>query len=274
MSLPIPPRQVAPGYAPAMARLLLQTLPDLPIIHPGDDLAASIAAALQRARIQLQDGDVLAVASKLISRAAGRFVSLPSVEVSERASALAREVGKEPALVELILREARALSRRAPGALIVRSRLGVVAANAGIDRSNASPPPDWGEGPWALLLPEDPDAEARALRRRLGAGLKLGVVITDSLGRPFRLGTLGHALGLAGLPALHDQRGRPDLFSRPLQHTCTGLADAVAAAADLLAGQADEGTGVVHLRGLRWKEPDEPSSAAQLQRPPERDLYA
>jgi coenzyme F420-0:L-glutamate ligase/coenzyme F420-1:gamma-L-glutamate ligase len=180
-------------------------------------------------------------------------------------------VDKEPAMGELILRESVSVSRAVPGVLIVRHRQGFVSANAGIDRSNALPPgAPGGSGPWALLLPLDPDASARALRDALGG--EIAVVISDSLGRPFRLGTVGAALGVAGLPAIWDQRGRTDLDGRALEHTVTALADQVAAAADLVAGQADEGRGAVLVEGLSF--PAVEGSARDLLRDPATDLYA
>lgn len=256
-------------------RLELVALPGIPLIAPGDDLPGLIAAALQAARIELRDGDILAVTSKALSRAEGRFVDLRSVEISPRARELATEIGKDPRIVELILRESAAISRKARDTLIVRHRLGFISANAGIDCSNAVPPgapPQ--SGPFALLLPTDPDRDARHIRDRLAAasGARIGIVITDSLGRPFRLGTVGAAIGVAGLPALWDQRGQTDIYGRVLERTITALADQVAAAADLVAGQAAEGRPVVHIRGLRFPITEQEASA--LYRPTDEDLYA
>jgi coenzyme F420-0:L-glutamate ligase/coenzyme F420-1:gamma-L-glutamate ligase len=256
-------------------RLELSALPGLPLVVPGDDLAALLLAALARAGLALADGDVIAIASKLVSRAEGRFVPLSRVEPSPRAVALAARAGKDPRIAELVLREASEVSRVAPGAIIVRHRLGFVSANAGIDQSNAGlPGAEPSEGPFALLLPEAPDASAERLRRALSeaSGAAIGVVVTDSFGRPFRLGTVGAAIGVAGLPALWDQRGGTDLFGRVLEQTVTALADQVAAAADLVAGQAAEGRGAVLVRGLRF--PVGSHSARELARPREQDLYA
>ncbi len=259
----------------AAPRLELLALPGVPRVAPGDDLAALILAALARADLRLSTGDVVVVTSKLISRAEGRFFDLSAVAPSEEACALAAETGHDPRLATLILGESSAISRQAPGVLVVRHRLGFVVANAGIDASNAAPPrAPPGSGPWVLLLPRDPDGAARALRRRLGeeSGVALGVVVTDSFGRPFRLGTVGTAIGVSGLPALCDLRGARDLDGRPLERTITGLADQVAAAADLVAGQAAEGRGVVLLRGLSFAAVD--SRASELCRPAAGDLYA
>ena len=177
--------------------------------------------------------------------------------------------------MELILRESSAVSRQAPGVIVVRHRLGFVVANAGIDSSNAVPPDaPPGSGPWALLLPEAPDVSAAVIRARVEAesGARVGVVITDSFGRPFRVGTVGVAIGVAGLPAVWDRRGEADLFGRPLETTVTALADQVAAVADLVAGQAAEGRALVLVRGLRFDPSGQGASA--LLRPAGEDLYA
>ncbi len=250
----------------ATGRLELTAVPGIPILEPGDDPAAAIESALDRAELDLRDGDVLAVASKLFSRSEGRFVSLDSVLPGAEAEALADRCGKDQRLVELVLRESVAVSRVAPQVLIVRHRLGHVSANAGIDASNV------GESGAVLLLPVDPDRSAGALVAHFARRARIGVVVTDSLGRPFRLGTVGAALGVAGLPALADHRGRVDLFGRVLEHTTTALADQVAAAADLVAGQGAEGRPVVRVRGLRWAPSDQ--GAGTLHRPVETDLYA
>jgi coenzyme F420-0:L-glutamate ligase/coenzyme F420-1:gamma-L-glutamate ligase len=254
-------------------RLELRALPGLPVLQPGDDLAAMVAAGLRRAEITLAEGDVLVVASKAVSRAEGRFVDLCTIEPGAKARELAETVQKDARLVELILRESSAISRAAPNVLVVRHRTGVVGANAGIDASNARPENVTG-GEWVLILPESPDASAARLREALAPGGKpgIGVVISDSLGRPFRLGTVGAAIGVAGLPALSDRRGELDLFGRALEQTITAPADQIAAAADLVAGQAGEGRAVVHVRGLSF-EASAAGGVGELYRDPEKDLY-
>jgi coenzyme F420-0:L-glutamate ligase/coenzyme F420-1:gamma-L-glutamate ligase len=256
-------------------RLEAMAIPGLPLVGRGDDVPALVWRALVGAGVTVQDGDVLVVTSKLLSRAEGRFVELPRVEPSARAIELAAAVGKDPQSVELILRESSAVSRQAPGVLVVRHRLGFVVANAGIDASNAVPPDaPPGSGPWALLLPEAPDASAAAVRARVEAesGAHVGVVITDSFGRPFRVGTVGVAIGVSGLPPVWDRRGEPDLFGRVLENTITALADQVAAVADLVAGQAAERRPLVLVRGLRF-DPSEQGAGALL-RGAKEDLYA
>ena len=191
-------------------------------------------------------------------------------EPSERAIALAAELDKDPRFVEVVLSESKRVVRHRPGLLIVEHRLGLVMANAGIDHSNVGAE-DGVER--VLLLPVDPDGSARALRQYLidAFGFGIGVIISDSFGRPWRKGTVGVALGAAGLPALVDLRGHPDLFGRELLVTETGFADEIAAAAGLLMGQADEAVPMVLVRGLAWSAPDRP--AAFLVRPAEHDLF-
>ncbi|MDH5490547.1 MAG: coenzyme F420-0:L-glutamate ligase [Myxococcales bacterium] len=258
----------------AHAQLQLRALPGIGRIEAGADLSRVIADALARAEIALRDGDVLTLTSKIVSRAEGRFVDLGEVEVSAEARSLASEIDKDPRLVEMILRESERISRKAPGVLIVRHRLGIVSANACIDASNARPGhAPAGSGPWILLLPEAPDRSAQRVRAALEAisGASLGVLITDSLGRPFRRGTVGAAIGVAGLPPLSDYRRRLDLDGRELEHSVAASADQIAAAADLLAGQADEARPVIHLRGLSFARSGD--GAGALQRDPEEDLY-
>jgi coenzyme F420-0:L-glutamate ligase/coenzyme F420-1:gamma-L-glutamate ligase len=256
-------------------RLEVFAVPGVPLLRTGDDLGAIAAAALAGAGITLHDGDVVVVASKAVSRAEGRFVDLSTVQPSAQARELGEEIGKDPRVVQLVLSEATSVSRKARDVLIVRHRLGFVIANAAIDLSNARPAEAPEEsGPWALLLPVNPDASAEALRRALSShgGAAVGVVISDSFGRPFRLGTVGVAIGVSGLPALWDKRGEPDLFERRLEHTETALADQVAAAADLVAGQANEGRALVVVRGLSFDVGTH--GIGELLRPPTQDLYA
>ena len=232
-------------------RLVLTALPGIPSIHPGQELAPVLWEGLQQAGISLQDGDVLALAQKIVSKAEGRLVDLQQVRPSPRARRLARRTRKDPRLVELILTESKQVLRSRRGLIVVEHRLGFICANAGIDRSNAPP---GGEGEWVVLLPQDPDRSARriqaALQQRSGA--RVGVLIVDSHGRPFRLGALGVAIGLAGVPGVVDLRGRPDLAGRHLRTTTYALADALSAAASLLMGEAAEGRPAVHLRGIPY----------------------
>ncbi len=238
-------------------------------MQPGDDLARLIVASLERANLDLMPGDVLVITSKLVAKAEGRYVDLRTITPSVRAEEIARGTQKDVRLVELILRESTAISRMRGEVLIVRHKLGLTLANAGIDHSNIGGDPER-----VLLLPADPDASARQLRRDLEqlTGVAPGVVISDSHGRPFRMGTINVAIGLAGFPAVWDQRGDHDLYGRELRVTMTGLGDELAAAAGLLTGQGAEGLPAVLIRGARLPAGD--GQAADLVRPVEMDLYA
>jgi coenzyme F420-0:L-glutamate ligase / coenzyme F420-1:gamma-L-glutamate ligase len=250
--------------------LEILAVPGLPMIKPGDDLAALIAEGFARGAIEPRTGDVLAVAQKVVSKSEGRSVDLTTVVPSARAIELAKEIQKDPRLVELILSESVRVVRSRPNVLIVEHRLGFVMANAGIDQSNVAPS-DGVER--ALMLPVDPDGSAEALRTGLAAlfGVPPAVIITDSFGRPFRRGTAGVAIGAAGLPALLDLRGNPDLFGRILQVSISGFADEIAAAASLVMGQGDEAQPVVLVRGLSWQATANP--AANLVRPASEDMF-
>ena len=254
-----------------MQNLSLMSIPHIPHVQPGDNLAELLLDALTKADITLQNGDVLAIAQKIISKAEGRMVHLNDVVVSTKAETLAAEVLKDPRMVELVLQESDEVSRKKPGVLVVRHKLGFTSANAGIDHSNVAPGMEDDEV--VLLLPVDPDASAAAIRQAIKDKLnvEVGVVITDSHGRPFRLGTVGIAIGVAGLPALWDRRGEKDLYDYELQHTDVGVADEIAAAAGLLMGQAAEGQPVILLRGLNY--PPIHGKASDLIRPKELDLY-
>ncbi|MCH7888969.1 MAG: coenzyme F420-0:L-glutamate ligase [Proteobacteria bacterium] len=252
------------------ATLALVAPPDVPLVRPGDDLGAIVIAAVERADIALDDRNVVVVAQKIVSKAEGRYVDLARVSPSPRARELAGEVDKDPRLVEVILSESSEILRYRMGVLVVAHRLGVVMANAGVDRSNVEPV-DGSER--ILLLPENPDATCAALKARLDAhfGLRLAVIVSDSVGRAWRKGAVGIALGAAGLPALDDRVGRRDLYGRALEVTQVGLADEIASAAALLMGEADEGQPIVIVGGLDWDAPD--AAAAALLRPAECDLF-
>jgi coenzyme F420-0:L-glutamate ligase / coenzyme F420-1:gamma-L-glutamate ligase len=253
-----------------LAKVTFTGLSGIKLVEPGDDLGAITVAALRANGLIPEAGDVLVVAQKIVSKAEGRYVDTATVQPSERAVALAAEIDKDPRFVEVVLSEAKRVVRHRPGLLIVEHRLGFVMANAGIDHSNVAAE-DGVE--WVLLLPVDPDGSAQALRQHLmdAFGVGIGVIICDSFGRAWRKGTVGVALGAAGLPALVDLRGHPDLFGRKLLVTETGFADEIAAAAGLLMGQADEAVPIVLVRGLVWSAPDQP--AAALIRPAEHDLF-
>jgi len=249
--------------------LTLTALQGIPLIRPGDDLAQILLDSLLETGIYLQDGDILVIAQKIVSKAEGRLVSLTTITPSARALELAQQAQKDPRLVELILRESSEVLRVRPGSIIVEHRLGFVCASAGIDHSNVSGEAD----DWVLLLPENPDASAVRLRQRLrsASGVRLGVLIIDSHGRAWRLGTVGVSIGFSGVPGLLDLRGMPDLFDFRLQITQVGVADELAAAASLLMGQAAEGTPAIHVRGFPY--PLREGSLPELLRPKDQDLF-
>lgn len=252
--------------------LTLTPLPGLPLISPGDDLALLILQVLDRAQLALADGDILVLAQKIVSKAEGRLVDLTQVTPSPRAVELAERTAKDPRLVEVILSESSQVLRTRPGVIVVEHRLGFICASAGVDHSNVHGDTGRAED-WVLLLPENPDASADALRQRLEAasGAHLGVLIIDSHGRAWRMGTVGVAIGISGLPGLVDMRGWADLFDFRLQITQVGVADELAAAASLVMGQASEGTPVVHVRGFPY--PLREASLGELIRPRDQDLF-
>ena len=246
--------------------IVAAALGGLPEIRAGNDLGGLLAAAAER----LAEGDVLVVAHKVVAKAEGRTIALASVQPGERAVALAAEHGKDARVVEVILRESSAIVRSRPGLLICRTRHGFVCANAGVDASNA------GAAGELVLLPEDPDASARGLRRRLRelTGVAPAVVVADSFGRAWRVGQCDVAIGVAGLVPLDDWRGRPDAAGRTLQATIVAVADEAAAAADLARGK-DSREPAVLVRGLeRHVTADDGPGAAALVRPRADDLFA
>ena len=250
--------------------MTLAALQGIPQVQPGDDLTSIVIAALEASQEVLADGDILVVAQKIISKAEGRIVALEDVVASERAVALAAEVGKDPRQVELVLRESREIVKHRPGVLIVEQNLGLVMANAGIDHSNIESPEGCEQ---LLLLPLDPDGSCQRLRDglRQQLGVMVGVIVNDSIGRAWRVGTVGQAIGVAGLPAVIDLRGETDLFGRELLVSEQAVADELAAAASLLQGQAAEGLPVVLIRGFVSDAPIQGADA--LVRPREMDMF-
>ena len=252
--------------------LTLTPLRHIPLIRHGDNLADIIVASLAKSEIALQDGDIFVVAQKIVSKAEGRAVNLATVTPSQRAIELAAQTEKDPRIIELILRESNEVLRTRVGAIIVEHKLGFVCANAGIDHSNVAGAGDSAEE-WVLLLPQNPDLSSRKMRDDIQSNTEkqIGILVIDSHGRAWRNGTVGVAIGIAGIPGLEDLRGKPDLFGYQLQVTTVGVADELAAAASLIMGQADEGTPVVHVRGFPYPLRD--GSLKELIRPREQDLF-
>jgi coenzyme F420-0:L-glutamate ligase / coenzyme F420-1:gamma-L-glutamate ligase len=233
--------------------LTFTTLKGIPLVQPGDSLAKILDEALKGNALELQDGDILVVAQKIVSKAEGRFVNLTTVSPSPRAVELAAATEKDPRFLELVLRESKEVLRTRPGTIIVEHNRGFVCANAGIDHSNVQGL--WGNAEdWVLLLPEDSDRSAQAIRSELEAAhqVKIGVLIIDTHGRAWRNGTVGAAIGLAGMPGLVDMRGLPDLFGYQLRVTLVAAADELAAGASLMMGQAAESTPAIHVRGFPY----------------------
>jgi coenzyme F420-0:L-glutamate ligase/coenzyme F420-1:gamma-L-glutamate ligase len=250
-------------------QITLRGVPGIPDVQPDDDLVQLILRALRAAGIALQDGDVLVVTQKIVSKAEGRAVNLTEVQPSAEAQRLAEATGKDPRLVEVILQGSRQVIRQRGPVLIMETEHGWICANAGVDRSNVAGP----EGEIALVLPEDPDGSAERIRRgvRDRTGADIAVIITDTHGRPWREGTVNVALGVAGMLPIADLRGQPDMFGYTLQVTTVARADELAAASGLVTGQAAEGLPVVLIRGADY--PRGEGRAVEMQRPPEKDLF-
>jgi coenzyme F420-0:L-glutamate ligase/coenzyme F420-1:gamma-L-glutamate ligase len=252
------------------ARVTITALDDVPLVRPGDDIAGLLIGALDKTGLILQHKDILVVAQKIVSKAEGCYLDLAAVDPSPKAIELAAVTRKDPRLIEAILSQSVEVIRAKPGVLIVATHQGFVMANAGIDRSNLEP---GSENARVLMLPENPDRSASQIKERIDAHFSadIGVIVSDSVGRAWRLGTVGLALGAAGVPPLLDGRGEPDLSGRRLEVTEAGFADAVAAAAVLVMGEAAEGRPAALVRGLAWNAPARP--AAALVRPKSEDLF-
>lgn len=251
--------------------LVASALPGIPEINPGDDVAHAVGDALDRAGIVPATGDVLVLAQKIVSKAENRFVAFESIEPSARATELAQLTGKDARIVEVILRESKQVLRTRKNVLIVEHNSGMVLASAGVDQSNVAA--DAQGRARLLLLPEDPDRSCDRIRAALRArfSVDLGVIINDSVGRAWRNGIIGTAIGVSGVPALIDRRGAPDREGRRLEITMIGLADEIASAASILMGQADEGCPAVHIRGVPYERRE--SSIRELVRPQAEDLF-
>jgi len=253
--------------------LTLFPIQNIPDIHPGDDIGGIVIDAISEQGEVLIDGDIIVFTQKIISKAENRYVKSTSIVPSKNANKLAIIVQKPPELIELILRESRAILRLNERTIIVEHNLGFICANAGIDQSNVDHASFGEEGGVYLLLPKNPDKSANQIRKQLEKFYKarLGVMIIDSHGRAWRLGTVGTAIGLSGLPGLVDLRGMPDLYGRELKITRVGAADELAGAASLVMGQANENTPVVIARGFPYGLRE--AEIEEILRPPDMDLF-
>lgn len=252
--------------------LTLTPLLYIPLVHPADDIARMVLDSLAVQQIKLQDGDILVLAQKIVSKAEGRMANLALVEPGPEALHYAKLTGKDPRLLELILDESNEVIRTRENLIIVEHKLGFISANAGIDHSNVYGM--WGAlEDWVLLLPENPDESAGKIREAIEAecGCRIGVQIIDSHGRAWRMGTVGVTIGLSGIPGVVDLRGEPDLFGYRLRVTTVGVADELAAAASLMMGQAAESTPAVHVRGFPY--PLREGSLQELIRPKDLDMF-
>lgn len=255
-----------------MRPLVLTPITGIPLIEPGDNLAEILLSGLTAAGITLENGDILVLAQKIVSKSEHRLVNLNDVTPSQRAVDLADKIDKDPRLVELMLRESNSILRTRPGTIIVEHKAGFVCANAGIDHSNVQGPYGNPED-WVLLLPENPDKSAAAIRDLIEGriGVRIGIMIIDSHGRAWRNGVVGVAIGFSGMPGLVDMRGRADIFGYHLRVTTVAAADELAGSASLVMGQADERVPVVHVRGFPFDLRE--GSFGELRRPTELDLF-
>lgn len=250
--------------------LCISPLHDIPMVKPGDDIVGLLANALTRKGLVLQRQDVIVVTQKIVSKAEDRYLRLRDVSPSERARVLAEQTQKDPRLVEVILSESSEVVRHKKGVLVTAHRSGTVMANAGVDQSNVEQDEN---DDLVLMLPLSADRSAARMKEALDArfGTSIGIVINDSIGRPWRHGVVSVALGAAGLPSLKNLIGQPDLFGRKMRVTEAAFADQIATAATLVMGESDEGIPAVHIRGLTWREADRP--AGDLVRPINEDMF-
>ncbi len=250
--------------------IVLIGLETLPEIREGDDIGKLIVEACRREGVEISDGDIVVVTHKIISKAEGRIVNLKDIIPSERAYKIASIVGKDPRLVEMVLRESkRVIKATKDGHLIVETHHGIVCANAGIDASNIA-----GTDEIVALLPKDPDESARKIRSRIKelTGKDVAVVITDTYGRPLRNGMINMAIGISGINPFRDYRGKDDSFGYKFKVTVIAVADEIACAAELLTGQGKEGIPVVIIKGYKY-ERSEKATAKELNMPEEKWLF-
>ena len=241
----------------------------MPLIQPGDDLSKEIINSISTESIQIDDGDVFAVAQKIVSKSENRYLDISALTPSKEALALSKKLSKEPNFIQAVLNESRQVVKYRMGVLIVEHKLGFIHANAGIDRSNIDQKNDI-----VLLLPKNPDQSAKKLSESLSKYFKkdISVIITDTMGRPFRNGIVGFTIGSHNIECLIDERGNKDLYGNELQFTQTAIADELAAASSLLMGQADQKKPVVVIKGYKYKQ-NNLSDSKSLIRSEEEDLF-
>jgi len=252
--------------------MIYTAVPEFPMVKEGDDLALMIEKSCKEFNISIDDGDIFVIAQKIVSKAEGRMVNYSTIKPSSQAFELEKITKKDPRFIELVLKQSKKVIRAKYNTLIVEHKKGFICANAGIDHSNLSAQGELAED-WVLLLPEDSDQSARIICKEMINLTKknVGILIIDSHGRPWRNGTVGVTIGIAGLPALVDLRGHEDLAGFKLKVTTVGASDELAAGASLLMGQAAEKTPVIHVRGFPY--PGREASVQELIRPEEEDLF-
>jgi len=250
-------------------RMCIFGLEGIPLVEAGDDLASLIIAAAKSNDVEIEDGDILVVAQKVVSKAEGRIVRLDLIKPSKKAMEIAEETGKDPRIVELVLRESKRFLKASPQILIVEDKRNIVNINAGIDKSNVR-----GANRYALL-PVDSDKSARNLRSRIAelTGRSVGVIISDSYSRAFRRGQVNFAIGLAGVDPFVDYRGTTDLFGYVMRVKFSAVVDELAGAGELVMGQGKEAIPVAVVRGLERKSPGTRSSFKDLVITEEEDLF-
>ena len=250
--------------------IILYPLQDIPLIRSGDDLCTIIIESVESNKFEFSDGDILVIAQKIVSKSEGRLVNLKQILPSKRSIELASKIEKDPRLVELILSESKKVIRFKKGLIVVQNHQGVILANAGIDHSNVEQDD---EKEQVLLLPKNPDGSAEKIHKSLlsRTGFNLGVIINDSIGRAWRNGTVGTAIGVAGMPAILDLKGREDLFGNPLLVSEQAIADELSSAASLIQGQADEALPVVLIKGFKTLLDNIPASG--LIRDIKKDIF-
>lgn len=251
-----------------MSTIQIIGIKELPVIKKGDNLAELICSAAKKQGTPLQHGDIIVITHVIVSRAEGNTVNLDTVIPSTFAKTIAEQYGKDPALVEVVLRESKSIVRMDRGILITESKHGIVCANSGVDKSNVP------EDRIVALLPDNPDDSAKKIRKEIRrlTGCEVAVIISDTHGRPLRRGEINVAIGLAGIKPIKDRRGEKDLFGYVLKIKQTAIADELASAAELVIGQADEGIPAAIIRGYNYPK-SKTAKATKLIMPKEKDLF-
>ena len=241
---------------------------NLPLIEKGDNLGKLIVEAAKKQNTPIQEKDVIVVTHVVVSKAEGNVINLDQVKPSERAKKIAQKTNKDPALVEVVLQETKDIVRIGQNSIITETDSGIICANAGVDRSNV-----FGDRN-VVPLPKNPSASAESIRKEIKCltGADVAVIVSDTHGRPFRLGEINVAVGVAGFRPIRDRRGEKDLFGYVLKIKQTAIADELASAAELVIGQANEGIPVAIIRGYNYQK-DENASATSLTRAREKDLF-